>query len=616
MALGFSPLASSIVFTTFSIFPALSSSHPTTPRSDFNFAQALNLRSSPQCGFAGNNDIYGIGIRIGIYTQIFAVWIANYFLFSQAQILRDSITIFTVALLAVSFMFVASPSSSYAIEAFILFQVLSWSCMMGVRAKSRYSKLNSRNTVIRAVVSEAINLCSISLQVWFWWRGLDQMLKTPCGTYIWYLVKTDIYGWARTVMKVLSLFVLCVTSYLVAIEGTRAWSYFALKYTRETFEFAIMEFERTEIQRRLQACSDDPTAFADPNGGTQSHNGSITSLTEDSSECSPVEQTTLSHKRQTSLDGLSMGRRETSVNTLDLESSNHDHGRESQDAHPASQSKCESRIGVAQTTSILKDVYMGEIYIKNCISAGPYQRLKSQQVTIIKNIRNISPFRSQPKKTPAPAALHPFKGDVPSYLTCQFQILKALVTFKFPKQAFVLYTHLRHSRLLEPWNGPYQVYAALSYSDGPLPPAFETALASSLMLTKVPKKAWMGWYNALLDLAEHVIVILQLELSIRWNRIGGLLGLGSVGQLIPFITGVVGLGLIGGRWVELWYKRRGGKVVETEATQGEEEQNVIYENGLDGLDGSVVAGYYRWREAYEASLEEGKSLPNAEIKAS
>ena len=157
-------------------------------------------------------------------------------------------------------------------------------------------------------------------------------------------------------MKVFSLFVLCATSYWVAIEGTRAWSYFALKYTRETFEFAIMEFERTEIQGQLQTCSDDPTTFADLTSGTQSHNGSITSLAENSSEHSPVEQTALSHKRQTSLDGLSMDRRETSVNTLDLESSNHDYGRKSQDTHPASQLKCESQIEVTQTTSILKDV--------------------------------------------------------------------------------------------------------------------------------------------------------------------------------------------------------------------------------------------------------------------
>ncbi|XPS73225.1 hypothetical protein M3J09_005375 [Ascochyta lentis] len=55
-----------------------------------------------QCGFEGNNDIYGIGIRIGIYAQILAVWFANYFLFSEAQVLRDFVSIFSVAPLIVA----------------------------------------------------------------------------------------------------------------------------------------------------------------------------------------------------------------------------------------------------------------------------------------------------------------------------------------------------------------------------------------------------------------------------------------------------------------------------------------------------------------------------------
>lgn len=150
MTPGLLPLASPLaVFAAFLTFPFLSNSYPIIPKSNFSPTLALNLRSSEKCGFVGNNDIYGIGIRIGIYTQIFAVWFANYFLLSQAQILRDSITVFTVALLALSLMFVYSPSSSYAAEANILFGVLSWSCIIGVRAKTRFSKLTFRVTIRR-----------------------------------------------------------------------------------------------------------------------------------------------------------------------------------------------------------------------------------------------------------------------------------------------------------------------------------------------------------------------------------------------------------------------------------------------------------------------------------
>ncbi|KAF1938952.1 hypothetical protein EJ02DRAFT_457455 [Clathrospora elynae] len=78
------------------------------------------------------------------------------------------------------------------------------------------------------------------------------------------------------------------------------------------------------------------------------------------------------------------------------------------------------------------------------------------------------------------------------------------------------------------------------------------SLASSVLLAapSMPKKVWLGWYYAILDLLIHIIAILQLELILRWNTISGLSGLRtSVGQLIPFIVNVEGLGVVVGRWV-------------------------------------------------------------------
>jgi hypothetical protein len=131
------------------------------------------------CGFEGNNDIYGIGIRIGIYSQILAVWFANYFLFSEAHVLRDRVSIFSVALLIVTLIYSAHPSDVYAIEAFVLLQILAWSCMMGVRAKSSYSKACfSRENLIRKAVCEIVNLVNVGLHVWFWWEGVAKMKET------------------------------------------------------------------------------------------------------------------------------------------------------------------------------------------------------------------------------------------------------------------------------------------------------------------------------------------------------------------------------------------------------------------------------------------------------
>lgn len=205
----------------------------------------------PQCGFEGNNDIYGIGIRIGIYAQILAVWFANYFLFSEAQVLRDSVSILSVALLIVALIYAANPQDVYAVEGFVLLQILAWSCIMGVRAKSSYNKgIFSRGSLLRKVVCEIVNLVNIGLHVWFWWAGVVQMKETPCGTYIMmYVLKTGMFGWARKVMMTMSLFVLCCTIYWASVELLRPWTTWRISKTREEFVEAVKSWEQATSEQ-------------------------------------------------------------------------------------------------------------------------------------------------------------------------------------------------------------------------------------------------------------------------------------------------------------------------------------------------------------------------------
>jgi len=130
------------------------------------------------------------------------------------------------------------------------------------------------------------------------------------------------------------------------------------------------------------------------------------------------------------------------------------------------------------------------------------------------------------------------------------------------------------------------------------------SLASSLLLTSpsTPKKIWLGWYYVILDLLIHVIVILQLELTLRWNHVSGLSGLwNSVGQLILFVIGVGGLGLVISRWlVKMWVKRvvargeKSGWEVHVEENESDDEDQDEYERT------GVSRGYERWKKAYLA----------------
>jgi len=142
---------------------------------------------------------------------------------------------------------------------------------------------------------------------------------------------------------------------------------------------------------------------------------------------------------------------------------------------------------------ILEDVYNGEIYLKHCLAARPSNQLAGRQAFLYKSLMRVLRV-SSPRYTDSPTTTG-IGGEsniviLPSYLTCDLRVFKALVTLRFPGRAAALYTHLRRAYILDPWNGPYQVYAAIAYpstlpqnvSKAAVPSASGASLASSLMI--------------------------------------------------------------------------------------------------------------------------------------
>lgn len=583
---------------------------PSDPR-DSTRAQPLDTfpRSTidPQCGFEGNNDIYGIGIRIGIYAQILAVWFANYFLFSEAQVLRDSVSIFSVALLIVALIYAASPQNVFSVEGFVLLQILAWSCIMGVRAKSSYSKgIFSRGSLIRKFVCEIVNVVNIGLHVWFWWVGIGRMKKTPCGTYIMmYVLKTDMFGWARKVMMSMSLFVLCCTIYWASVELLRPWTMWRISKTREKFIEAVKRWEETASEqaepvadvRILGNDAEDSKSTRTRRDADDACSGSPCT------HCSPTKSHFVSSCR--AIFAVQLKREPEEDQRTDHSESL----RNSIDVPTSAQSRRSSAEHqpprVYLKSPILQEVYESELYIQHCVSATPYQMSAcSKPITFPLIIKSIL-FPAKYRRTE-------IISSPPSWFRCHLYTWKLFLTFRFPPQAFIVYSHLRQTRLLDPLNGPFQLYAAVTYKyagNGESLKWSSVSLASSLMeaMPETPKKVWLGWYYAILDLAIHIIVILQLELTLRWNHVTGLSGLWtSVGQLIPFIIGVGGLMLVGCRWgVRVWVKRKKNAGMSSGWDEGGllDDTRVVARqyNETFGLEESVRKGYARWREEHTMS---------------
>jgi len=158
-----------------------------------------------ECGFAGNSDIYGLGIRIGYYAQVLAIYLSNFFVLSEAKVLRASNALFLLALAIVTLIYTHNAASTQAIEVFILLQMglclAIVSILEGTRYSSKYVRLDKERLVVRTVLANF----GIFYNLYFWWWGLDTMKRTPCGTYAFYFVRADLFGPMRTVMKVFAV---------------------------------------------------------------------------------------------------------------------------------------------------------------------------------------------------------------------------------------------------------------------------------------------------------------------------------------------------------------------------------------------------------------------------
>jgi hypothetical protein len=166
--MAFSSLCVTSIYLFF-FLPHSTTAHPTS------LIPSLITRDDRTCSFIGNPDIYGPGIRIGIYAQTLAIYVTKYLILSQAPILRDTLNVFSLALLIVSFLLATTPGSINAVEFFLILQILSWNCLTSVRARSSYAMGALLNRWIRTLGVEAMDVAALGLHIWFWFGGVNRM---------------------------------------------------------------------------------------------------------------------------------------------------------------------------------------------------------------------------------------------------------------------------------------------------------------------------------------------------------------------------------------------------------------------------------------------------------
>lgn len=547
-------------------FVALCFSIPTHSSNDGTEPRNLTRKDvlpEQQCGFTSNPDIFGIGIRVGYYTQAVAVWFASFFLFREAKVLRAVNTLFIVAMFIVGVISACNASNTYAAEIFLLLQIGVCLGIVGILDISKYSTRLWKISWERLAIKTAMVYAGHSFNIWFWWVGLDNMLKTPCGTFMWYVVKTDLYGWARTVMKVISIvgFVertLSVT-WKDCIRGIHAW--FA-KDIRHSFNERLYKESGGSVfsDAATQTCLDAPEPAAN----------------DDQQPSEPWVR----------ISGYRLDPNSTEKRAKDVRDTE-------PDCSPprSSPSRCEPTLKILESrngTPTFESIYAADRYLQQITAIYPPALAENKR-------RTCSIFRGKIRFY-IPSFRTRCTQPAPSIARCLFLTAKAVLCGRLPVGAIaIVILHIVALEKDPAWRFPRFIYHMLRAMPAHGPPDWQSlTLASDIQLSQIPFTVarWKWILDAGKTLTTIILFIGQVELTIAWNRMADLQTLATVGQLIPFILGVGGLVKV--LWAKWCLLKNGTK----------EEPHI--DEFLEGKE--AIKAYQKWKKAYEQhiGLAEGR----------
>ncbi|KAF8244988.1 hypothetical protein K440DRAFT_635450 [Wilcoxina mikolae CBS 423.85] len=199
---------------------------------------AVHHRTAPHCQTPGNQDMYGIGIRIVIYLQLLTTTAVDAFGDADhaASIAPNNLW-FLIAML-VALLLMISNNNFRGVEGYIIISLgngITLTMMGGITklypGKIRESCLSSFSRYIVWALWKGVSAV-------FWWRLLESSLKEDCGIFGWFFGRVGLLGLFRTFHKVFNivewtLWLLMMAPYPV---GLVLLIYFLVSLDRTEFE--------------------------------------------------------------------------------------------------------------------------------------------------------------------------------------------------------------------------------------------------------------------------------------------------------------------------------------------------------------------------------------------
>ena len=160
------------------------------------------------CPVTGNSDLYGLGIRIGIYLQMFTAQFSGYIsqIKNEDDDIGQGVVVFTLSASIVLLQLITQRS----IEPVEVFPILS--LLLAQLATCRVPYWRAQMTIF------VYNVCLIGILIlffWFWWHGMDTLPRSCHDDYAFFFAKVSIWHWFRTLNKVISVATIIVAPIVI-----------------------------------------------------------------------------------------------------------------------------------------------------------------------------------------------------------------------------------------------------------------------------------------------------------------------------------------------------------------------------------------------------------------
>lgn len=225
------------------------------------------------CGFSGNSDLYGLGIRLGVYLQWITSQIAVYFHLEGSNDLSGAYFIFSAALMIAVFVLTLDQEKSYSVEV-VLILYMFFGGFISVRGYRTRSKRKLASSHWRSSLGSASITAMSVYGSWFWIQGESgsRFNRSPCGTIVFLVTKIPAKYFPRA-----SRFFAALSIYLAVYIP--CWMFFVYIEPIRKFARRMWNYQKEKASAEYGPLASFPLEVAQENFRDESSIGGASDVT-------------------------------------------------------------------------------------------------------------------------------------------------------------------------------------------------------------------------------------------------------------------------------------------------------------------------------------------------